>query len=262
IKCFGHGHKHIDHDDLTYENSYQSFKLCYDLMTQWGMNPRTYAYPGGSGKKSHTQKANKDAGFIAARGAYGRSQSEKFYVCPDDVKEPENWYFLPCVVMGKSIYQSENCNSNEEVIPYVEENKKRGSWITFMYHSIGLPGNWAYYPMEEFKKDLDYYKNSNQWIGNMDNVVCYIYSRNSFTYKITRSNNTKWHYFVELIDGFDNHKFDQELTLNFSFDSEVEFKSIEFEVSENNIKTFELTDNKVSINVLPDEKLHGFKLNL
>jgi len=262
IKCFGHGPKHNKYDNLDYKYYLKSFKNCYYLMKKWNLNPRTYAYPSSIGRKKETQKANKEAGFIAARGALERSESEKFYICEGNIKKPENWYYLPAVIMGKSKYTNTSCFTHQDLLPYVKENIKRGSWIILMYHSIGLPKGLAYYPMEEFKKDLDYFKNSKQWIGNMDDVVCYIFSRNNFKYKITKSNNEKWDYYVELSDGFNNKIYNQELTLNFAINSKIKVKSIEFELSKNNIKTFELKDNKVAINILPDEKTRGVKLNL
>ena len=34
---FGHGHNHIDHDELSYEEALESFQANYDTMIDWGM---------------------------------------------------------------------------------------------------------------------------------------------------------------------------------------------------------------------------------
>ena len=52
IHFFGHGHEHVYHDSLSFESAYKSFKMCYDLMDQWGLEPRAYGYPHNSGIKN------------------------------------------------------------------------------------------------------------------------------------------------------------------------------------------------------------------
>jgi len=93
IHFFGHGHWHINHDKAGYDSSYVSFKKCYDLMKEWGLNPKAYAYPYSAGHRAETQQANHDAGFLFARG--GTYDFDKFFISAGDHWEPENWYFLP-----------------------------------------------------------------------------------------------------------------------------------------------------------------------
>lgn len=75
VHFFGHGHNHDAHDNFDFEYCYESFKKCYDLMDEWGLEPKAYAYPYGSGWKESTQSANKMAGFICARGVTIESDS-------------------------------------------------------------------------------------------------------------------------------------------------------------------------------------------
>ena len=42
---FGHGHTHINHDKLTFEEAKESFQRCFDAMKKMGLNPVAYAYP-------------------------------------------------------------------------------------------------------------------------------------------------------------------------------------------------------------------------
>ena len=48
---FGHGHNHIDHDELSYEEALESFQANYDTMIDWGMTPVAYGYPRSAGMK-------------------------------------------------------------------------------------------------------------------------------------------------------------------------------------------------------------------
>lgn len=64
---FGHGHKHNNHDELSYEKAFESYKLCYETMELFGLKPIAYAYPGGYGFKPENRHALADAGFLCGR---------------------------------------------------------------------------------------------------------------------------------------------------------------------------------------------------
>lgn len=57
VHFFGHGHHHIKYDDVSADSAYADFKRCFDLMTQWGLQPRAYAYPGGGGRTEKDPKS-------------------------------------------------------------------------------------------------------------------------------------------------------------------------------------------------------------
>jgi hypothetical protein len=60
VHFFGHGHFHVAHDSLSWQECLDSFNTCYNLMKQWGLKPRAYAYPKGSGRSPITQDALKN----------------------------------------------------------------------------------------------------------------------------------------------------------------------------------------------------------
>ena len=176
IHFFGHGHKHDHHDEFDFDYCYNSFKTCYDLMDEWGLKPKAYAYPGSAGYKNITQLANQLAGFICARGA--TLDPEQYYICPDDEIKPDNWYYLPSVVMGQTYpVWIEN---HFEMTPIFDTALNKTAWIILMYHSVGLTGGYAYYPADDFVKDIEYIGENDFWSGNMDNIACYIQERNKF----------------------------------------------------------------------------------
>ena len=256
IHVFGHGHQHIKHDLLSFDDAYKSFKLCYDYMYEWGLRPISYAYPNASGRKMTTQMAVAAAGFISARGATAKSNWEQFYICPDSVISPTNWFFLPSIVVGAG--SDENVNSNEEMIHYLKEDLNRSAWVTILYHSIGIEGGWAYYPMEEFKKDIKYLAGNDFWIGNMDCVSQYIYERNNLRIEYCDTEN-KNEICLKISDGLDNSKFYQlitiEVELNVNIDMIYVFPII------NGVYEYKVKDKKVRLNLLPNESeyiLHLF----
>ena len=96
-------------------------------MTEWGLNPKSYAYPGARGYDEDTQLANKRAGFICARG-YTLDWDE-FYICPDEESKPQNWYYLPAVPIAKDFDKYVNTHDNLQLV--MEKNIAKKSWIIF-----------------------------------------------------------------------------------------------------------------------------------
>lgn len=128
IRFFGHGHTHDLHDEMTFDEAYTSFKTCFDLMKTWGLEPIVYAYPGSKGYLPRTQLANKLAGFIAARGSH--IDPYKTFICAGSETEPENWFYLPSVIMGST--DPAYVNTNAELIPILDLNLAKRSWIILM----------------------------------------------------------------------------------------------------------------------------------
>ncbi|UCE05383.1 MAG: hypothetical protein JSW07_17470, partial [bacterium] len=180
IHFFGHGHFHINHDAVGFDSAYCSFKKCYDLMKQWGLNPKAYAYPGSHGRNDSTQLANKLAGFICARGV--TYNEDEFYICPDNIEEPDNWYYLQSIPVA---YEYENYIQNhEEMALILDSALERSAWIIIMYHNIEIEGGWGYYPFDEFKQDIDQIVENDFWVANLDLVAAYIQEKNDSALEI------------------------------------------------------------------------------
>lgn len=252
ITFFGHGHKHDFHDNFDFDYCYNTFKLCYDLMKEWGFTPRTYAYPHWAGYKATTQLANELAGFIAARGMAVNPDS--VYICPDDEREPCNWYYMPSAAMA---YQREEYLSDHAALsPILEKNLEKTAWVIITYHSIGYEEGWGYYPFEEFRKDLDQIAENDYWCGSMDNVTCYIKERNRFQLDVTllSSNADSLKFKVSFRDDLDNTIYNQPLTLDFNFNTGENIKKMTIVPAIDSSTEFPVVDYKVRLNVVPDEK--------
>ena len=124
IGFFGHGHAHIDHDALGYHAAYRSFRINYVMMRAWGLNPKTYAYPLFAGRDAQTQAANRQAGFIAARG--GTRDANAYYICANSVREPENWYNLPSVIMGNA--STRDPSTHDQLRPILLKTLRKRAW--------------------------------------------------------------------------------------------------------------------------------------
>ena len=259
IHFFGHGHKHDLHDQFDYEYCYNSFKTCYNLMKQWRLNPRAYAYPGSSAYIFSKQFANEQAGFICARGA--ELDLNLVYICPDEVMEPDNWYYLPSIVMGQNydyyIYD------HSELEPLLATALEKTAWIILMYHAIGFPEGWGYYPREEFMKDIDMIAEQDFWSGNMDLVACYIQERSNFYLDIDEVpfSKNKYAYKVRFCDGLDNTIYDQPMTLEFTFDASVDIRTMHIEPAVNDSTDFQVVENKLRLNIIPDEQKYYVTLH-
>lgn len=128
VRFNGHGHTHAYHDSLAYDEAYKSFSLCYRYMAGWGMEPRAYAYPYGAGRNAEIQRANKDAGFICARGV--TTDPGLNFICSGNITEPDNWYYLPTVPAGRDIEDYVHDHAGMDTVIREALNLHRGSSCT------------------------------------------------------------------------------------------------------------------------------------
>ncbi|MCF6269621.1 MAG: hypothetical protein L3J41_07915 [Melioribacteraceae bacterium] len=259
IHFFGHGHKHYAHDTLSYDSAYVSFLTNYNLMLDWGLRPKAYAYPHSSGWLDRTQKANRSAGWIMARGF--TPNEEEFYICPNNISQPENWYYLPSVVMSSDTSKDYYINNHSELSPILNKAKQNGSWVILMYHAINLPGKWGYYPIEEWRKDLDLMVELDFWSDNMDNIGLYIMERNNFEMTYAKLWETKKAiaYEIRFIDYFlDNKTYNQPLSVELSVNINRQFNYAIVEPAINNIDTLWFENNTISLDIVPDEIRYNF----
>ena len=142
-------------------------------MQAWGLDPKGYAYPGSSGLRRSTQAANRAAGFIAARGA--TTSFDEYFIAPYEERGPKNWFYLPSVVMGNASYRY--IDRHEKLLPILDEAIARRAWIILMYHAIGIPEGWSYYPIADFERDLDAIVERDFWSANFDAAACYLQER-------------------------------------------------------------------------------------
>ncbi len=251
IGFFGHGHEHVNHDELTYQEAYNSFKLCYDLMKMWNIPTISYAYPGSRGYYYSTQLACEKAGFIAARGV--AQTEDSYYLCLNEDSEPDNWFYLPSVPYGNSGATTiHNHERSAEVITKALELK---SWTILMYHSIGLPESYSYYPLEDFKQDLDLINSLDFWCAHQDDVIRYLKERLNFTYSIdniSRQDN-KTELNIKFDDGLDNSIFNQPLTVTIELNDFDSFTKCKFKPAINETNEYNIINNNISLEIIPDE---------
>lgn len=255
IGFFGHGHEHIHYDWYGFSAAYEAFRTNFQLMKKWGFKPKTYAYPHWAGILAGTQAANRQAGFIAARGGTRRPPSrDEYYICPDGTREPKNWYYLPSVIMGAK--NGTDMPHHDAVLPVLEGAINAGAWVILTYHSIGAPEGWGYYPFEEFKRDLDYIAAADFWSGNMDAVATYIQERNALDIQIVRYFGVGIPRQYELIigDGLDNAIFDEPLTFDFHFNPELGVQRVHFQPEIEGESSFAVQDHSLRLELLPDER--------
>lgn len=149
-------------------------------------------------------------------------------------------------------------NNHVEMEPLLLKALDNTSWIIIMYHAIGIPEGWGYYPLEEFILDINTLAEHDFWGGNMDMVACYIQERNNFsidTDEIEAGGNFVT-YKIVFNDGLDNTIYNQPLTLDFTFSAELQIKRVHIEPAINSETDFEVINNKLRLHVIPDEKIH------
>jgi hypothetical protein len=261
IHFFGHGHTHVPHDTLSFQDCYDDFRTCFLLMQEWGLNPRAYAYPNGSGREPLTQFALSISGFMCARNY--EPITEYKYICPNDIKEPKNWFFLPCIPIASEYDPNVYATNHEKMTEFFTGALENTAWIIPCYHGVGFVGGWGYYPLEDFEKDLDTIKSQDFWCSNMDVIACYIKERNNVKIDVK----TK-----ETIDGKDifEIKFDDELpddvydipvTIDLTFLTGYKVASMHCDPPINGITDFTSRNGKIRVNVIPDSKKYQITLS-
>lgn len=225
---FGHGDTHINHDSVSYDSALTSFSRCAETMRSFGLRPIAYAYPHGGGFRAATQNALQRAGFLSAR-AFSFGKGEKSLIAPDSSFQPENWYFLPSLVMQDIAFeQCDSCiNSNAELIPYLDAALRRGAWLTTTYHAIGDEKGWGYYKLSEFQADLESVRERDFWCASLQDVTLYLKERAQVQVKLQTipQSDGSIHIEMTLTDNLDNATYNFPLTALISIPEHLRGKS-------------------------------------
>ena len=213
---FGHGHWHVDHDWLDYEDALLSFRVNYEALQRLGLKPVAYGYPRNMGAEPETRRALAEAGFLAARGGAWESP----YLVPDDATAPEDWFALTPLLMESLDFQDcDHCiNDTAELIPVLDAALERRAWLIPMYHSVGNAAGYGFYDWQTFQADMRAIAARDFWVAPMNNVVLYLRERAAATIdmQVVAANGITERIELTLSDGLDNATFDQPLTLRFT----------------------------------------------
>lgn len=171
---YGHGETHNNHDSMSYEEAFNSFRNNMDFMKSLGLNPVLLAYPGGYGKKNSTQRALRDSGFFLGRSFNQASYpfEERFiYKSRSDLK---NIWLLP--ILRFEHYEATGCgyciDTTEELEKYLSKNREFGSWLIFVFHSIGFEHGWGYTKQDFFEHTINtLVKNNDIWVAPIQEVA-------------------------------------------------------------------------------------------
>ena len=263
FQFFGHGHSHICHDGVTYEEALQSFILNYVTMKGLGIEPIAYAYPQGCGNKGSTRLALKTSGFLCGR-MHSKTDRQNPYIMPGKRIKPEDWYHLPSLVM--QAYEFANAglaiNDSDELIPFLDKTIQKKAWLITTYHNIGYEEGWGYYYMSEFVKDLEAIRSRDFWVASMNDVILYTLERNNvtlFSEYISNSYGIVQKLEILLSDELPDEKYDHPLTIIFEVPDEWLGKSLG--VFQNDRLITELLCNHEDrlISLRPDENLYILK---
>ena len=253
---FGHGHDHIDHDELSYEEALESFQANYDTMIDWGMKPVAYAYPRSAGLEEETQRALEASGFLSGRlqttlpvASYnlpvriaryfrrlvrGSAGPVGLYNLPGSQLVPDNWFGLRALEMQSFEFQGcEGCiNDNNELVPILDEALEQTAWVILTYHSIGRPEHFGWYDWDEFRKDVQSIAARDFWTASMNDITLYVRERENAvtTVELIEGSGGTESIEITLSDGLDNVRFNQSLTI--LFDQPTDWVGRPFTVSQ------------------------------
>jgi hypothetical protein len=257
LSFYGHGHTHINHDKLSYNEALKSFKQCYKTMKDLGLKPTAYAYPHGAGMEKETRQALSEAGFLSGRLHFSKRSTDP-YIVPGSTLEPEDWFALPTIVMQDYAFnQCKKCvNNNEELIPYLDNAIQKRAWIILTYHSIGNEKGYGFFKFEEFKKNIHSIRERDFWSASMNSVTLYTRERSRAKVKIepVRNSIKKIQTIrITLSDGLPNEIYDQPLTILFNLPGSWINKSIALVENGKVLKTLVFDSINGMISIKPDE---------
>ena len=255
---FGHGHNHIDHDELSYEDALESFQANYDAMKDWGMKPVAYAYPRSAGHEEETQRALEAAGFLSGR--LQTVNSREFYNMPGAQLAPDNWFGLMSLEMQSIEFQGcDKCiNDNDELTPILDEALEQTAWVILTYHAIGKPESWGWYDYDEFRKDIQSIAARDFWTASMNDITLYVRERANavITVEVVEGSVGTESIEITLSDGLNNVRFNQPLTI--LFDQPTDWVGRPFTVSQDGELLAELVfDTEMAmLSLKPNERPH------
>ncbi len=259
---FGHGHTHVNHDRLSYEEALKSFKQCYDAMREFGLKPVAFAYPYGAGKEAKTKKALGEAGFLSGRLHFSEKMNTP-YIVPGLLTEPDDWFGLPTLVMQDYVFNHcKRCvNNNEQLVPYLDEAIREKAWIILTYHAIGNKKKYGFFQYDEFQKNIYAIKERNFWNASLNAITLYIRERLNAIVKIVPIFN---HHKVEemhitVSDNLPNNIYDQPLTVMFHIPKEWVNETIALVEKGQTVKTYVYLSIDVMISLQPDETVRILK---
>jgi hypothetical protein len=257
---FGHGHRHINHDELSYEESYTDFKQCYEKIIELGLKPVAYAYPGGWGYHLRTRTALADAGFLCGR-KFEQLDHKNPFIVTDTLSEPKDWFALPTLVMQS--YRYDACyiciNNTSELIPYLNECLEKTAWLILTYHSIGFDEGYGFYEMEDFKTDMLAIKARDFWIASMNQTVLYLKEKKDAELTV------KWRknkfddvekIIINLEDGLPDDYYDQPLTISFEIPGNWINRELNLSENENMVTEISFNSLKAKLSVIPTESVY------
>lgn len=131
------------------------------------------------------------------------------------------------------------------------------------YHSIGHPEGWGYYPHAEFIRDLDFIKANDFWSGKFASIAAYIQERNALDIQIARYFGRDMPNRFEFIlsDGLDNDLYDEPLTLDFTFNPDLNVRFARIHPSQaNGQNRFAVVEDRLRLNMVPDERLYALTI--
>ncbi len=250
---FGHGHRHVNHDRLSMEESKKDFTLCYQEMEKLGLEPVAYAYPEGAGHKSRTQEALNEAGFLSGR-MHNAKDAKHPYITPDDELVPENWFALPALVMQDITVKNCTlcCNNHDELVPFLIETGRRNAWLIVAYHALGDPGTYGWYPMDEFRKDMEAISRSDLYPGSMNDITKYVYERQRASLSVQPNGPDQ--YLLTLTDGLSDERLNFPLTLIFRWPQAMRGKYFRFETGGKLLMDGRCTEQPSLVNMVPNEQ--------
>lgn len=262
---YGHGHEHINHDNLSYLEALASFSTCYETMQSWGLKPIAYAYPQGAGHELETRRALQDAGFLCGRMHFdkvgGYQGMTEPYILPDSSITPIDWYALPTAVMQD--YDFMNCtkcvNNNEQLIPYLENTIRKKAWIILTYHNIGNPQGYGFFRWDEFQKNVQTITSYDFWNASMNDITLYILEKQNTEIEAIRSINssketTKIE--IKLSDGLENDFFNHPLTLIIEIPDEWVNQQLGLFKNDSLLQTITFEKNSGRLSIRPDENIY------
>lgn len=255
---FGHGHYHVNHDEMTYDEAYESFHTCYTLMKGWGLSPVAYAYPGGYNFEEETRRALKDAGFLSGRN-HVREDFDNAMILSGNKTEPDDWFALPSLVMQDIDYQGcwECINENSELIPLLMQALDEEAWLISTYHSIGDTSSFGWYSIDEFEKDIRSIAQNDFWTGSLAAVTLYIKERNAATgkiYKYADDNGTITRMSIHIDDNLPDDVYSQPLSVEIQLPPEWTGKALKLYKTFGYDQTYTINDMNGYFDIIPGKE--------
>ena len=125
------------------------------------------------------------------------------------------------------------------------------SWVILMYHAIGIPEGWSYYPLAEYHRDLAQIAGGDYWSANLDQAAAYLRERLALQVAVESVPHRSGAYRLTFDDALPDDLYDQPLTVDLELAAGSSVRTILVDPPIGGVASFEVQEGVARLDLPP-----------